>query len=243
MSSETQNHVITLGKQLVKDLDLEESVKTLSRWMAHFVANLINEVETAPAGRKQELEQRCFDAVLKLWERRDAFPEQVRPFKNFAPIFRVLEKLDPERDESFSTFINDLHILRSPQAIVVLPDNGRGPRDEHSLSTGLVDNINFWLSHILNFDEVSRDSIKYAIDKSVDLAKDEKTIEYLDLAFSINQDDSELSILDKLCKYLDDEMEQEILAEKVKKIDQAINLLEFQKNDLINQLKELQNTD
>jgi hypothetical protein len=235
--------VIALGKKLVIELELEESVNTLSRWMAHYLAELIIAAETATVDTKQELEQQCFNTIIKLWANRDAFPDGLRPFKNFEPIFRVLEKLDPDRDESFSTFINDLHILRSAKAITVLPDNGRGPREEHSKSTGLPDDLYFWVSNILNFDEIARDTINYAIGKSVELAQDEKTKQYLDLALSINKDESDLSILDSLHKYLGDKMELEILTEKIKKIDQAINLLNFQKEDLSNQINGLQKSE
>lgn len=221
------------------ELELDESVNTLSRWMAHYLAELISATETASADKKQELEQRCADTIMKLWANRDTFPDGIRPFKNFEPIFRVLEKLDPDRDESYSTFINDLHILRSAKVLAVLPDNGRAPREEHSKSTGLINDIYFWISHILNFDEVARDSINYAIGKTVELAQDEKTKHYLDLALSINQDDSDLSILDSLQKYLGDEIEQEILLEKINKIDQAIDLLKLKKKEISQQIEEM----
>jgi hypothetical protein len=223
----------------VTELELDESVNTLSRWMAHYLAELISAAETASEAQKHDLEQRCADTIIKLWANRDTFPDGMRPFKNFEPVFRALEKLDPERDGAFSTFINDLHILRSAQAIAVLPDNGRAPREEHSKSTGLTNDVYFWISHILNFDEISRDSINYAIRKTVELAQDEKTKHYLDLALSINQDDSDLSVLDNLQKYLGDEIEAEILLEKTNKIDQAIDLLNLQKEEISQQIEEM----
>ena len=39
--SEQQKAILELGKLFVKELDLEKSVDTLSRWMAHYVAEKI----------------------------------------------------------------------------------------------------------------------------------------------------------------------------------------------------------
>ena len=38
VSSEIQERAISLGKALVQELELEPGVDTLSRWMAHYVA-------------------------------------------------------------------------------------------------------------------------------------------------------------------------------------------------------------
>ncbi|MBS1595813.1 MAG: hypothetical protein JST90_15985 [Bacteroidetes bacterium] len=94
---EQQTKVISLGKMLVKELGLEPGVDTLSKWMAHYVAGKMTDVEQLAHGDgKEQAEKDCFEAILKLWDHRWSFPRQRQPFGNFAPILETLHKLNPE---------------------------------------------------------------------------------------------------------------------------------------------------
>lgn len=83
-----------LGNLLVAHLD---GTDTLGRWMAHYIANLMNEAEAATGERALELRSQCSTEILKLWKHRFGLPGNDRPMSSFEPILRAFEKLDPER--------------------------------------------------------------------------------------------------------------------------------------------------
>jgi hypothetical protein len=88
--------VLALGKKLVAELGLDQSVDTLSRWMAHYIAELMHAAETAEDAKRQELTSRCCVAILDLWRHRRELPDGKRPFEDIEPILRALQSLDPE---------------------------------------------------------------------------------------------------------------------------------------------------
>jgi hypothetical protein len=63
--------------------------------MTHYISEKIALAETTTGSEKTEAEQQCFDTILKLWGRRASLPNNRYPFKNFEPIFQVLNRLDP----------------------------------------------------------------------------------------------------------------------------------------------------
>ncbi len=66
---------MTLGKRIVKELDLEDSVDTLGRWMAHRIAELMERAEQAETEAEQEAaKNECTDVIIRLWEHRAKFP-------------------------------------------------------------------------------------------------------------------------------------------------------------------------
>lgn len=87
-----------LGRALVEELDLDPGVDTLSRWMAHYIAELIEDLETAKVEDRPAKLTMCADAILGLWERRHQLPNGKRPFEDLEPILRALESLDPTDD-------------------------------------------------------------------------------------------------------------------------------------------------
>jgi hypothetical protein len=78
----------------VDELGLGESVDTLGRWMAHYVAELIHAAETAMPNEQAKLEQ-CASAIQELWKHRHELPYGKRPFEGLQPALRALESLDP----------------------------------------------------------------------------------------------------------------------------------------------------
>ncbi|NWN82677.1 MAG: hypothetical protein HLX48_06770 [Halomonas sp.] len=87
--------VLELGKKLVDNLGLDEGVDTLGRWMAHYIAELILDAESAAPEEKASKQERCSLAILDLWQHRAILPNGTRPFEDFEPIMRSLESLDP----------------------------------------------------------------------------------------------------------------------------------------------------
>jgi len=88
--------VLALGKALVSELGYDQSVDTLSRWMAHYLAELIEKAESASVDEKAQRLCECFRAVSELWQHRNMLPDGRRPFEDFEPILRALESLDPD---------------------------------------------------------------------------------------------------------------------------------------------------
>jgi hypothetical protein len=95
-SSETQKRIISLGKLLVEGLERDHSSQPVTHWMAHYVAQLIVEAETATAENKEMAQKRCFEAVLMLWSHRSSLPHGSRPLEDFEPLFETLNRLSPE---------------------------------------------------------------------------------------------------------------------------------------------------
>ena len=88
--------VIELGKKIVAELGIENSVDTLGRWMSHYVASLIRLAETCTPRDIPARTEQCAKAILDLWEHRHHWPQGKRPFEGFDQIFRVLKSLDPD---------------------------------------------------------------------------------------------------------------------------------------------------
>ena len=86
--------VLALGKKLVDELGLDQSVDTLGRWMAHHIAEKIEAAESAAGEARDQKMSECCDAILKLWAHRSELSDGKRPFEEFGQIFRVLKSLD-----------------------------------------------------------------------------------------------------------------------------------------------------
>ena len=90
--------VLALGRKLVDELGAEPPVNTLSRWMAHYVAELIHAASNAAPEERAAAERKCFETILELWGYRAELPDGKRPFENLEPIVRALESLDPDNE-------------------------------------------------------------------------------------------------------------------------------------------------
>lgn len=139
---ESQEKVINLGKFLVKQLNLDKSVDTLGRWMAHYLALKISEAENAKGKDKIALEEECFKTILEIWKHRWKMPSNTNPINNFQPIFDFLVKLNPNRNEPF--YFSDL----------------RENISEESTTKSIVNN---WLEVASHFDKYARICVNYAL--------------------------------------------------------------------------------
>ena len=90
--------VVALGRKLVDQLGAEPPVDTLSRWMAHYVAELIDAASNAAPEERAAAERKCFETILELWGYRAELPDGRRPLENLEPIVRALESLDPDNE-------------------------------------------------------------------------------------------------------------------------------------------------
>lgn len=183
VNSEIQARAISLGKALVQELSLEPGVDTLSRWMAHYITEQIAIAETTIGNEKSEAEQRCFETILKLWERRSSLPNGRYPFKNFESIFKVLNRLDPENTQHY--YFDDPR----PQTNV-----NKGNEETESET----DEVQTWVNIALGVDRAARVLIDFALRQAACNAVDEETIAWLENAIGISDDENDVSIIIRL---------------------------------------------
>jgi hypothetical protein len=198
---------LTLGKLIVKELGLETSVDTLSRWMAHYVAQQMIDVENAGDGDdKQAMEQRCFDTILKLWKHRAYYEPGNKPFESFMPIFQTIEKMNPDNDDPF--FFNPTYMNK----------------DETELN--MDDAIKQYLLLATGIDEVTRVWLEFIFQKAAMLALDEKTMQWVEAATPF-ADNDEVSLINNLSiEYpAGDNNSTDFKEEKKKQFEQRIEQL------------------
>lgn len=158
---------LELGRKLVKELGLDQSVDTLGRWMAHYIAELIQDVEKASAEEKPAKMQACCDAIFNLWKYQHMLPDGKRPFEEFEPILRTLESLDPEDDTP--------RYFRSVRAVV-------DDAEEN-------DETKSWLKLIDGLDYSAKILIRYCLTQAAQNALN-KSLEWVSLAEAASADES-----------------------------------------------------
>lgn len=99
--SKQYSDIIALGKLLVDELQLDQSVDTLGRWMAHHITEVMQAAEKATGRKKSEAEERCREAILSLWNHINAFPQGRRPLAEIEPLLATIQALDPNNSAYF----------------------------------------------------------------------------------------------------------------------------------------------
>jgi len=90
---------VGLGKYLARELGYEESGDTLGRWMAHHLAELIDEAEHgATVGKRATAQKRATETILKVWEHRLSLPGAVHPLAQYKDVLPILERLRPDNN-------------------------------------------------------------------------------------------------------------------------------------------------
>jgi len=172
-----QTKVINLGKLLVEELGLERSTDTLSRWMAHYIAEKLALSERLPFGKeKDDSERDCFETILKLWKHRWLLPSGKRPLEDFEPILKVLEKLNPERPEPFHGRVFNRYLSQ-------IEDNISNSNE-----------INLHVDTALEIDKAARIWIDDILHRAALLAKGDNTEEFLKNSM-VGGDDDDTNII------------------------------------------------
>jgi hypothetical protein len=156
--STTKTKAISLGKQLVEQLGCDPHGDTLSRWMAHYIAEQMAAAQNARGKTRSAAAKRCFQTILLLWEHRAELPTGRRPFESFEPILRALAAIDPNAKDPF------YHGL-SP-----------GQCPEGKIKPGTVE---FWADFITRIDAAARVLVQMALDEACERATNEQTRNYL----------------------------------------------------------------
>jgi hypothetical protein len=221
---EMQERVINLGKALVQELGLEPSVDTLARWMAHYIAEQIVTAENSTGDAKIKAQQQCFETILTLWQHRSALPDGHRPFENFEPIFRALERLDP--------------------------DNPRPFYYRHETDDELeLTEVKQWIDLAIRTDNAAKVLINFAFTQAAQNATDDKTISWLNnsanlthgdgISFAIRflSEDLKNQHEDTLNQVKADQIKQ--LKSKIEKLDAFLELSKSIRLMLIDNIKQL----
>jgi len=97
-SKQSEEAIIKLGKTIVEELKLDESVNTLGRWMSHYVAELILQIENIETEDERQLKQKeCCELILKLWKDRKQLPGSVHPIRNLEPLLELLDVFQEDK--------------------------------------------------------------------------------------------------------------------------------------------------
>ena len=94
--SKSPKDVLTLGRVIVRQLELEDRGTVLERWLAHHLAEVIAEADRTVGPSKAAAETRAVDLILKLWTHRRALPEPVDPLGGYRNAVAVLGRLTAE---------------------------------------------------------------------------------------------------------------------------------------------------
>lgn len=96
----SEEEIIKLGKKLVRELDLEYSTNTLARWMSHYLAELMGNIDNIKSEEEKTiLQQECCDIILKVWSQKENLPI-TKPLDNLKPIIEILEVLKEQKEVS-----------------------------------------------------------------------------------------------------------------------------------------------
>lgn len=166
--------IVALGRRIVEELGLETSADTLSRWMAHYIAELMTKAETAADADRNAAKRVCSEAILTLWKHRAALPSGRRPFENLEAVARTIESLDPENDTPRYFPFARVHMKE-------------GERECE------VDN---WLTSANAIDHSARILIRYCLVEAARTA-DDKSAEWVKLAEAVGAEDGAPEIVSR----------------------------------------------
>lgn len=214
---ETQNDIISLGKQFVQQLELERDNNTFPRWIAHYIAEKMTKAELAQGDEKEKLEQECFNAILKLWEHRWKMPDGYRPFENFEPLFEFLHQIDRANHDPYYYQYN----------------SARTKKEETKIKEGSTE---YWLAIARDIDSMARFWLDEVMQRAADVATDESTEYWLRNAVKLprSYDSDIISLLidrydSEVLKVIEDERTErkEELQFKIDELERYSKLNEF----------------
>jgi hypothetical protein len=218
-----QKGLLDFGRALVKQLNLDPGVDTLSRWMAHYIAELIEAAETAKIEDRPANLAKCADAILGLWERRHQLPDGKRPFEDLEPILRALESLDPTNDTP--------RYFRSPRMAVDETEESPETRKWLKLIDGLDYSAKILIRYFLT------QAAQTALDRSKDWVALAEAAGLRDgIDFSVIRIITDESDLTKASE--PDDSARKLLQDRINRLDAFKKMADALASDLRRQLKQ-----
>jgi hypothetical protein len=167
-SSKPWTATVTLGQRLVKELGLDDGVDTLGRWMAHRVAELMQQAEQAETQvEKESAKKECSELILRIWERRASLPYG-RPLAEVAEFLKKFTsnrpRFDRQRTEpDAKTWDSILPIL---EALQVREDNVCRDAAIADLSVEAIEKEREWLTeHPEDLSTEESDTIEWLVER------------------------------------------------------------------------------
>ena len=219
-SKHSEEEILKLGEKLIKELELVYTRNTLARWLAHCLAELINNIDKCESKEdKSKLQKECCDIILEIWQKRERVPIE-KPTEKLKPIIDVLSLLKTNQHP----FIRHRFLDKRNK---------------------LKNNNSSWLSFLeivkTNSERIYRKSLISMISEEV-LEKDKEWIEEHG-SFLSDDEKSVVEYLDSIreitISFHGDEEKEETEIEKIKKtFEELEQLLDEQKQELL-KLKKL----
>lgn len=96
-----------LGKTLIKEYELENSTKTLERWMLHYLTELFyKEKSCEDVENKKRIQVEIKDLILEFWRLRYHLADEDSLFKKNQTLINALEKIGTQSLTPISSFFN-----------------------------------------------------------------------------------------------------------------------------------------
>ncbi|WP_146180623.1 hypothetical protein [Limnohabitans curvus] len=89
-------NILALGSHLTDELGFSELNDTLGRWMAHYLAELIDKASNEPDGPIRDAAQaKVASSILAVWAHRSALPGNAYPLARYKDIIEGMKLLAP----------------------------------------------------------------------------------------------------------------------------------------------------
>ena len=85
--------VLALGRVIVQQLELASRGDVLERWLAHHLAEVMDQVDRATGAERVSAEKRAVDLILKLWAHQRSLPKNADPLGGCRAAINVLSRL------------------------------------------------------------------------------------------------------------------------------------------------------
>ena len=196
--------VLALGQKIVDELGIDQSTDTLGRWIAHYIAEKMEDAEAATGEARDKKMSECNDLILKLWAHRSDLSNGQRPFEDFEPIFRALKSLD--LDDTMPRYFREARLAADLN-------------DEDEL-------VAQWLTMASELDYTARMLIRYCLAIAAQDAVD-KSRDWVKLAEAVTkEDDIDIRIMRLITDDVDDLNTEEPDDPKKRKIEDLLKRLE-----------------
>jgi hypothetical protein len=88
---------LELGIHLVRELELEDTCNTLGRWMAHHLAEVMDEIKNAKTDEDRSAStERATNLILALWKQRRTLPGGGDPLATYRDVLPTLKLLNAD---------------------------------------------------------------------------------------------------------------------------------------------------
>ena len=92
---------------------MDQRTSTLSRWMAHHLAEIIEAAEKAEGPEREAKQNKAVQLIAELWERRRSLPGNAYPLRQLEDVIAVLDRLKPDASPFFVRRGNDVEEVLS----------------------------------------------------------------------------------------------------------------------------------